>query len=42
VKEEATVSGRGGTVCTVPHANEGVTTPVKAKLEVWGVGSARK
>src|ERR1700681_600110 len=25
----ATVSGRVGTVCTVPHANEGVTTPVK-------------
>jgi predicted RNA-binding protein with TRAM domain len=29
VKGEATVSGRVGTVCTVPHANEGVTTPVK-------------
>jgi hypothetical protein len=31
VKEEATVSGRVGTVCTVPHANEGVTTPVKGR-----------
>jgi hypothetical protein len=42
VKEEPTVSGRVGTVCAVPHANEGVTTPVKAKLEVWGVRSARQ
>jgi hypothetical protein len=33
VKEEATVSGRVGNVCTVPHANEGVTTPVKGPFK---------
>jgi hypothetical protein len=27
VKEEATVSGRVNTVCTVPHANEGLDHP---------------
>jgi hypothetical protein len=33
VKEEATVSGRVNTVCTVPHANEGLTTPVKGRAK---------
>jgi hypothetical protein len=33
VKEEATVSGRVNTVCTVPHANEGGTTPVKGRAK---------
>ena len=33
VKEEATVSGRVNTVCTVPHANKGVITPVKGRAK---------
>jgi hypothetical protein len=31
VKEQATVSGRVNTVCTVPHANESLTTSVKGR-----------
>jgi hypothetical protein len=31
VKEEAMLSGRLNTVCTVPHPNEGVITPVKGR-----------
>jgi hypothetical protein len=33
VKEEATISGRVNIVCTVPHANEGLTTPVKGRAK---------
>src|SRR6202790_4986100 len=39
VKEEATVSGRVNTVCTVPHANEGRDQPQDCAVFLAPVGS---